>query len=100
MIAQLTLRRHQFGGAPGTPRFVDAATAEAWFTELRTGVDWRAERRTMYDREVDVPRLMGHFRLDPPSDSTPDAILDASRRVTGGLEVTFNIDTGITASAR
>ena len=51
--------------------FVDAATAEAWFTELRTGVPWRSERRTMYEREIDVPRLMGHFRLDPPP-AAPD----------------------------
>ena len=41
-----------------TPRFVDAAIAAAWFAELRSGVKWRAERRMMYDREVDVPRLM------------------------------------------
>jgi hypothetical protein len=46
-----------------TARFVDAATAEAWFTELRSAVEWRGERRMMYDREVDVPRLMGHFML-------------------------------------
>src|SRR5688500_14460144 len=73
-----------------TPCFIDAATAEAWFTELRTGVDWRAERRTMYDREVDVPRLMGHYRLDPPSDSTPAAILEAFRRVAGDVDAPFN----------
>ncbi|PYR73372.1 MAG: hypothetical protein DMF87_25940 [Acidobacteria bacterium] len=29
----------------------------------------------MYDREVDVPRLMGHYRLDPPTASAPAAIL-------------------------
>jgi hypothetical protein len=46
-----------------TPRLIDAGTAEAWFAELRSGVPWRAERRIMYDREVDVPRLIGHFRL-------------------------------------
>src|SRR2546426_7331019 len=34
------------------PRFVDVATADAWFAELRSGVEWRAERRMMYDREV------------------------------------------------
>jgi alkylated DNA repair dioxygenase AlkB len=73
-----------------TPRFVDAATAEAWFTELRSGVKWRAERRMMYDREVDVPRLIGHFRLDPAPDSTPGAILDAARRVIDGIGVPFN----------
>jgi alkylated DNA repair dioxygenase AlkB len=44
----------------------------------------------MYDREVDVPRLMGHFRLDPPAPSTPEAILDAARRVTARLDVPFN----------
>jgi alkylated DNA repair dioxygenase AlkB len=73
-----------------TPRFVDAETAAAWFTEVRAGVSWRAERRMMYDREVDVPRLVGHFRLDPPPASTPGAILDAARLVTGKLAVPFN----------
>ena len=42
-----------------TPKFVDAATAAASFAELRANVQWRAERRMMYDREVDVPRLVG-----------------------------------------
>jgi alkylated DNA repair dioxygenase AlkB len=73
-----------------TPRFITAATAEAWFAELRTGVTWRAEKRMMYDREVDVPRLIGHFRLDPPADDAPRAILDAARRVTDAVRVPFN----------
>jgi alkylated DNA repair dioxygenase AlkB len=73
-----------------TPHFVDGATADAWFAELRTGVNWRAERRTMYDREVDVPRLIGHFRLDPAASSTPRAILDAARRVVDSIGVPFN----------
>jgi alkylated DNA repair dioxygenase AlkB len=73
-----------------TAGFVDAATAEGWFAELRMHVKWRAERRTMYDREVEVPRLMGHFRLDPAPDSTPAAIADAARRVTDRLGVPFN----------
>jgi alkylated DNA repair dioxygenase AlkB len=72
------------------PEFVDAATADAWFTELRGGVDWRAERRMMYDREVDVPRLVGHFRLDPASADMPGAILEVARRVTDSLRVPFN----------
>jgi alkylated DNA repair dioxygenase AlkB len=73
-----------------TPEFVDAATAAHWFAELRAAVNWRTERRTMYDREVDVPRLMGHFRLDPAPGSTPGAVLDASRRVSDHLGVPFN----------
>lgn len=32
--------------------------ADALFTRLRTEVPWRAERRRMYDRTVDVPRLL------------------------------------------
>ena len=72
------------------PGFVDAATAAAWLTELRAGVDWRSERRMMYDREVEVPRLMGSYRLDPPAASTPPAILDAARRTTERLQVPFN----------
>src|SRR5437868_3488913 len=73
-----------------TPRFVDAATAQTWFTELRTGVEWRTERRMMYDRDVDVPRLMAHFRLDPVPGVIPHPILDAAGRVIGSLGVPFN----------
>jgi alkylated DNA repair dioxygenase AlkB len=72
------------------PNFVDAGTAERWFSELRAAVPWRASRRMMYEREVDVPRLIGHFRLDPPAASTPQPILDAARRVTERLDVPFN----------
>ena len=72
------------------PGFVDASTAEAWFADLRGSVGWRSLRRTMYEREVDVPRLIGHFRLDPPDDSTPVAILDAFRLVADALGVPFN----------
>jgi alkylated DNA repair dioxygenase AlkB len=73
-----------------TPRFVDAATAASWFAELRHGVAWRSERRMMYDREVEVPRLVGHYALDPAPDATPAAILDAARRVTDSLTIPFN----------
>lgn len=73
-----------------TPRFIDAATAAAWFAELRAGVSWREMRREMYDREVDVPRLIGHCWLDSPSSDTPHAILAAAERVRTHLGVPFN----------
>jgi alkylated DNA repair dioxygenase AlkB len=73
-----------------TPGFVDVATAQAWFEELRSGVGWKDGRRMMYDREVDVPRLTGHFRLDSPSDPIPDAIRDAARRVVDHTAVAYN----------
>ena len=72
------------------PRFVDAARAHAWFAELRAGVSWKSERRMMYDREVDVPRLMSHFRLDPPPEGLPRAIGDAAQLVVDRLDVPFN----------
>jgi len=78
------------GRVPYTPRFVDVQTAGAWLTELRTAVSWRAARRTMYEREVDVPRLMASFRLDEPHSSVPGSIRDAARRVIERLDVPFN----------
>jgi alkylated DNA repair dioxygenase AlkB len=73
-----------------TARFVDVDTANAWFTELRTSVNWRSERRMMYEREVDVPRLMAGFRLDEPEGSLPDSIREAARRVAERLDAPFN----------
>jgi alkylated DNA repair dioxygenase AlkB len=47
-------------------------------------------RREMYDREVDVPRLIGHYWLDSPSSDTPQAIVAAAARVRRHLNVPFN----------
>ena len=75
-----------------TPRFVDAATAQAWFAELREAVSWKAERRWMYERKVDVPRLTAHFRFAPEEDAdrAPAAILQAARQVVTRTGVPFN----------
>jgi alkylated DNA repair dioxygenase AlkB len=73
-----------------TARFVDATTAAAWFAELRTAVSWRSERRMMYEREVDVPRLMASFRLDEPQNALPDSVRDAAQLVIERLNVPFN----------
>jgi alkylated DNA repair dioxygenase AlkB len=73
-----------------TPNFIAAATAAAWFAELRAAVNWRGQRRMMYEREVDVPRLLGSFRLDPPPSDAPAALLAAARRVSTQLNVPFN----------
>ncbi|HXH01478.1 MAG TPA: alpha-ketoglutarate-dependent dioxygenase AlkB [Xanthomonadaceae bacterium] len=48
------------------PGFIDAAQARAWFERLRDEIPWAAQRRPMYDRVVDVPRLLAAFRLDDP----------------------------------
>jgi len=53
------------------PGAIDATTAQAWFEQLRAGVHWQAERRRMYDRDVDVPRLTAHLALDSIRDAAP-----------------------------
>ena len=73
-----------------TPSLVDGATAAAWFAELREAVAWKAERRRMYDRDVDVPRLTSHYRLEPREDGIPASILAAARIVVTRTEVPFN----------
>jgi alkylated DNA repair dioxygenase AlkB len=76
-----------------TPRFVDAAVAAAWFVELRRDVPWKAERRRMYDRDVDVPRLTAHFHLTPEATAAsppPAAIDQAARHMISKTGTPFN----------
>ena len=74
-----------------TPEFVDPATAAAWFVELRESALWKSERRVMYDREVDVPRLTGHYHLPwfDPTSNPPGAILAAAGEVRARTGVPF-----------
>jgi alkylated DNA repair dioxygenase AlkB len=46
------------------------------FERLAAGVPWRAERRQMYDRRVDVPRLLCFYDEDAP---LPDPVLTEAR---------------------
>jgi alkylated DNA repair dioxygenase AlkB len=72
-----------------TPDFVTADVARAWFDEVRDAVAWEAQRRRMYDRDVDVPRLVGHFRLVPEAARLPEAVRAAARRVVAATGVAF-----------
>ena len=45
-------------------RLFEQAQCETWFEQLRDQVEWRSERRMMYDRMVDVPRLVASYALD------------------------------------
>jgi alkylated DNA repair dioxygenase AlkB len=51
--------------------------ADALFERLAGTVPWRAERRHMYDRVVDVPRLLCFYDEDQP---LPDPMLTDARR--------------------
>ncbi|MEO7201349.1 MAG: hypothetical protein ABIZ82_02005 [Candidatus Tumulicola sp.] len=70
------------------PEAVDAATATRWFDTLRESIEWRSERRRMYDRDVDVPRLVAWFRFEdgPP----PDPLTEARSVVAAASGVEFN----------
>jgi alkylated DNA repair dioxygenase AlkB len=52
------------------------AGSSALFARLAEAVPWRAERRRMYDRTVDVPRLLCFYGED---DALPDPALAACR---------------------
>jgi alkylated DNA repair dioxygenase AlkB len=52
------------------------AGSAALFTRLAERVPWRAERRRMYDRTVDVPRLLCFYGEDA---ELPDPVLEACR---------------------
>lgn len=65
-----TLSHTVLDGALGSVRYfpdcVPPELARAWFDSLLDAVPWSTYRRRMYDREVDVPRLIGTFDLDAP----------------------------------
>ncbi|WP_067571915.1 alpha-ketoglutarate-dependent dioxygenase AlkB [Nocardia acidivorans] len=50
--------------------------ADALFERLVTEVPWRADRRAMYDRMVDVPRLLAFYEQ---GQALPDPVLDTAR---------------------
>ena len=56
------------GGVRYWPALVGQAVAKRWFDALRLGAEWRTMQRPMYERVVDVPRLLAHYPLDalPP----------------------------------
>lgn len=62
--AWVDLRRRWIGGADGL------------FERLADAVPWRAERRPMYDRVVDVPRLLAFFDEEA---LLPDPMLEPMR---------------------
>lgn len=54
------------GGVRYWPQLLAPAVAQQCFAALRQATDWRSQRREMYDRVVEVPRLLASYRLDAP----------------------------------
>src|SRR5262249_29319410 len=61
------------------PEFV--AGHAALFAELERAMRWHTERRVMYDRDVDVPRLL----VSVPEDGTGHALLASAAQRLGQL---------------
>lgn len=76
------------GGVVYTPGLVDPANAQHWFDVLRDEVGWQAQKRPMYDRIVDVPRLTAGYRLD--SARLPAPIAEAAALVRDRIGAPFN----------
>ena len=88
-LAPVRLADDAEGGIEYRPDFIGAAQAVQWFEVLRDTVDWRAQQRPMYDRVVDVPRLVATFPLDM-APHLPAPLAEAAARLRAGLGVPFN----------
>lgn len=55
------------GGIVYYPDCIPADRAGRWFRALLQRTPWRRLRRPMYDRVVDVPRLVANYALDDPA---------------------------------
>jgi alkylated DNA repair dioxygenase AlkB len=63
---------------------IDAPEAAQWHERLLDSPFWRQQRRMMYERELDVPRLTAHFFDDTPDLPWPlGTALDRVRALTG-----------------
>lgn len=76
------------GGVFYRPGIIESALADRWFEALRNNVDWKSMRRPMYDRVVDVPRLVASYRLD--ASSLPEPLPEIAARICGELGEPFN----------
>ncbi|MEP7184396.1 MAG: alpha-ketoglutarate-dependent dioxygenase AlkB [Rhodanobacter sp.] len=71
-----------------TPAVVAPALAARWFESLRDEVSWKEGSRLMYEREVDVPRLRAHYRMDDAG--LPQVLRDALVAVNTVIEAPFD----------
>ena len=80
-----TLVEDAEGGIRYWSEFLPPALAREWFEALRDGCRWQSARRPMYDRVVDVPRLMAWYALDEVPGGLPlGQMLERVRAVVPG----------------
>ncbi len=84
-----TMRREILGGGAWVDLRPGLVTgADEVFDRLRTGVPWYAERRQMYERVVDVPRLLKFY---DEADALPDPVLV---RIREALDAHYAVELG------
>jgi len=76
------------GGIRYWPGFLESGLAADWFEELKQTVAWETQRRPMYDRIVDVPRLVASYRFEDAD--VPAPLIDAAQRLREHLHEPFN----------
>lgn len=69
------------------PHFLSERDAERAFELLRKNVGWHSERRWMYEREVDVPRLTAHYRA---GEEMPDPLPRLLAQARDDVSAPFN----------
>ena len=65
------------------PAALTAEQSSRAFEQLFTSIPWRSERRMMYEREVDVPRLVASTRIDDELAEPLAEMLPIVERLTG-----------------
>lgn len=65
------------------PHFLSEREARRAFEALRSEVEWHSQRRWMYEREVDVPRLTASYRIGNPMPALLAELLPRIRETVG-----------------
>jgi hypothetical protein len=76
------------GGIRYWPEFVSALVAQEWFQSLHDKAAWTHMRRPMYDRVVDVPRLLASYPLSNLPPELP--LADMLARIQGRVPAPYN----------
>lgn len=82
-----TLVSDEKGDISYVPNVISETESLQWFQFLLDTAPWHGERRRMYDRDIDTPRLLCSYRLDDPE--LPDIIHAASNVVRAQIEAPF-----------
>lgn len=83
------------GGIRYWPRAVPPAFADALFACLRDRIEWKGERRPMYERIVEVPRLQASVALGRPGDRAGLHQLEVAARHVRALAPAPYTDAGL-----